>query len=270
MFKKMLCLIMVLGLAGVASATVDTTWTGGLAGNEWTIAGNWDNGVPGPNYTAYVGGAGDVANITSGTQDVGVLRIGGASGTSRVNMSGGTLQLRYHDNPVVAGTLRIGDGNGLGELYMSGGNITVDTGAGEAYSYVNVGTLGVGATGYINMTGGTIKNYWHLQLGQSSGDSTGKIDILGGVYDASAGPVYIHPGSQINIGGSGYGELWLPWNKMSDLLSWISAGKITAYNGNTQVVATQAGTWDPIIVTPEPMTIALLGLGGLFLRRRKR
>jgi hypothetical protein len=33
----------------------------------------------------------------------------------------------------------------------------------------------------------------------------------------------------------------------------------------------QTGTMyvDDVVLTPEPMTLALLGLGGLFLRRRK-
>jgi hypothetical protein len=33
--------------------------------------------------------------------------------------------------------------------------------------------------------------------------------------------------------------------------------------------ATQIGEGIPITAVPEPMTIALLGLGGLFLRRRR-
>lgn len=52
MYKKVLCLIFVLGLTGSASAT-DYFWDGGAGDNLWDSANNWNpNGTPGSSDAA--------------------------------------------------------------------------------------------------------------------------------------------------------------------------------------------------------------------------
>ena len=63
-------------------------------------------------------------------------------------------------------------------------------------------------------------------------------------------------------------EGYSPWNRVAAILD-AQTGHIVAETPGNWVTYTINGNEAALYVVPEPMTVVLLGLGGLFLRRRK-
>ncbi len=161
--------VAVMLLPALASA-VTTNWTG-TTSNVWTLAGNWDNGVP---------GAGDTAVIPSTTNDPvitttvtvntvtinsgGVLTVNGTLNTTNFNLNNGTLSgtggvnisgTYHHTGGTMDGTGTTtlgasGTGNfdssylALNRPFVNNGDITLSS---NAYFYMNTGGSIVNASG---------------------------------------------------------------------------------------------------------------------------
>ena len=67
-----LAAIFALGLAGTALAA-EKKWTG-ATDNKWSVAGNWDNGVPADGDTAIIEGA--VVSVNDATATAKVVSLG--------------------------------------------------------------------------------------------------------------------------------------------------------------------------------------------------
>ena len=202
-------------------------------------------------------GIGGILDISGGavTGEEGVLAANGGGSNGTINMSGGTLTVRgttpstYHQNFV------IGD-HGLGTLNMSDGLITAEDNMYLAYS--------LDGTGVVNMTGGTINVGDTIYLsGNASADSEFHLD--GGVVTA-AGLVMTSLGSLDLTEG----EMRLAGDDSSIVLGYINSGLITGYGDSDNVRFNFDGTDTIITAVPEPVTIVLLGLGGLLSLRRRR
>jgi len=232
----------------------------------------------------YQGGKG-TGTISGGTVNVsGNLVIGNnvagdpaVGGEGVLNFSGGVINV---GNGLSNHELSIGKNRGTGVLEMSGGEINVlsgDVRIGET-TYQSVDPFNVyPGNGRMTMRGGSlsISDANSLQIGLN--DSTGLLELIDGMI--FAGDVEIgDPGSGGHLDIQG-GMLVLDGNKMDKILDYISRGLITAYgtDGSGPVVEWQYGyNLEPylgktvVAAVPEPVTIVLLGLGGLALRRRKR
>jgi hypothetical protein len=216
-------------------------------------------------YVGYKGGTVNTAkgyfNMNGGLlDDVGKFYIAGEKsgadvGWGQVTMTGGTINVDEGSARV-----RIGGKGGTGSLIMSGGTL---------YSADDVIIAdGTGSTGTLTMTGGEIIADGDFKVG--SGDSgSAVVQLYGGIirtnnlqFDKDLGSMDITLGAMVIAG-----------DEVAEVEDLVTGGYITAFGGAGNVCVGYHGGWDATVVgacIPEPATIALLGLGGLSLLRRRK
>lgn len=98
--------------------------------------------------------------------------------------------------------------------------------------------------GTLDTSGLTFPESW-MFAPYRKGETASSVDVTGGDFFPKTGPLTL----------------------MNGILANAKVGSIITI---TSTASANAGeVYDSAIVTPEPMSLALLGLGGLFLRRRK-
>lgn len=223
-----------------------------------------------PSAAVWVGGEGGSLVVTPQGTNHGYLEI--ISGTVQVT---GDLELGYGDkrdimddiDPLILRVNDFSQNDVYGEINMSGGQLIIGDDV----------RLGRYATGVLNMTGGefiSIDRGEALDLasrGGYYGDSQGIVNISGGVIDINK--ISVGDGTG-DITISGTGMIKLDGNQLAEVLALIVDGTIHGPGGvgyyYDPAMLNPMGTPGMTIIIPEPMTICLLGLGGLFLLRRRR
>lgn len=173
---------------------------------------------------------------------------------SRINVRGGSTGLHSLDSS---------------HVYISGGEILSLISQDSSYVAISGGSIGElysWDSSQVNITGGSIYKYL-------CSFSSSQVDIFGG---SIKGPLYLDVRSFINIYGSnfavdgqpfGYGELTSilggPWDNEPNrrLTGILASGDLL--NNDFYI-----GRSSKIVLVPEPATLALFGLGFLFLRKR--
>ena len=288
--RVLVCLVMLLGVAGVASA--GNNFNGSVNG-DWSNVGNWDMAHVPENSTTDPGSyvpqwGNDCGVTTNAAMVIGTgenhasysLQIGlyGADNAS-VTMNGGTLTVGNWGMDVGRGNSN-DHGTGSGLLTMTGGLINIGGNLVVSQEWRNSGVLGT-ITGVVNMSGGVI-NAPMMRIGMYDGPGTINLSGTavmnlsnqlqmntgwGGWGEPDACPsaeLNILGGAALNIIGGGTPELVAAemqhYQDYIDL-GWIHSGADVAtmsYNAQTNIIR----------ITPEPATMLLLGLGGLLLRRK--
>ncbi|MDD5134308.1 MAG: PEP-CTERM sorting domain-containing protein [Phycisphaerae bacterium] len=266
--KKVLVSLLVLGIAGIASAA-DNHWVGTAGDNEWNNVANWAFGYT-PDAVLYPADEAEIGSTTvgggpiMGVGDVGsAYRVflgqadtsdpGGSSYYGELTMDGGTLTTSgYMSTAYHAGTSAL--------ITMNSGTVYIGDPAG-ANGHLYLGRAG---SAIFNMTGGSFTCDDDLNIGYQGG--YGEINLSGGILTAST--LKIGTGTAaINISNSG--KLVLLGDDTATVELWITNGLI---NDGEDVfydydITTPGAT---TVYVPEPATIGLLTIGAFGLIRRKR
>lgn len=289
MTKKLLFIMLVCTVATSAWAA-EIQWFGGATPDRnWTTAGNWNSNVPpggpvpgladkaklnyvwanpGPIISTPGVGVGEI--FISEDRDVGTvgeqsltIATGGVLNTG--NLGGG------YAGQVILGYWGADDRVPLpaneGRLIMAGGTATIGP-AGGFGGHLFVGFSGIG---HLQVDAGTLKVTNMFGLGWNGG--TGTVDISGGLlnteqYNFNNG-TYSFNFSELRA-ALGDGE-WVQNHYWKiEIQALVDAGKITTSVPGAYVKV----DWDPVLeqthvyAIPEPVSIVMLGLGALLLRKR--
>jgi hypothetical protein len=275
MSKKIVVSLFLLFFASNVALAADY-WIGGTT--DWTAGSNWGAGSQ-PTSTTFVDIRHDawVANfpvIASGqTATSGEIRMNpgyGAARTVSITVDGGTLNAHKQ--------IYVSNVGGDGDLIINSGEVNVGI---TANPWVAVGCEG--SNGRVFMNGCTF-NSGLLGLSQWFGTAgTGQAFISGGVINTTGIIVgsdlanYFEFSKNLADGGGKIVDVmdmddvdFDSWK--TTVADWITDGQITSTVGTIQVDYSSVGETrtTEIYSIPEPMSIALLGSGGLLLRRRKR
>ena len=188
------------------------------------------------------------------------------------NVQWGTNWEQY--SPVVSANVSVGDifvaeaGAALSPEYLvvaAGGTLNVVGAGGTASGQINLGYQ-AGAVAALNINGGTAIVAGPVHVGWG-GDGT--VTINGGsltarAIDIAGDPIATGSG-RIAVNG---GELRIAGYHVDEFQQWVDDGLLTSNGSADGVVITYDELTDYTVVTPEPVSIALMGLGALLLRRR--
>ena len=273
MCKKLLVLFLVLGIASAASAT--NLWQAATGTGDWNVAANWNAGAV-PNLTS------DKASLCNTSISAAkVINITGAAATSK-------LQQKY-------------DTNGIHLNVLSGGSLQVD-GSYEMYQgdsdTVNnppsVQTLNISNGATVDLCTKINTAYGTAKIGGANGNATincdGTLNVVSTLESTLSLGNKAAPGQgRLNVGSTGVvttddlqfandgyleitkgGIVTIKGNELVEMLLARNAGDIAGVGGGGGTKITyNSGPDTTTITVPEPATIALLGLGGLLLRKRR-
>ncbi len=281
MKKRMSILIAIIAITSVTASTfaADVQWFGGAHDRNWANADNWNSNLvpPGPvptgvdkvklNYVwanpgPIVSTPGAVANEIFISEDRDLTTIGKQTltvATGGVLTANSQVVLGYwgaepRSNPPFPAN--------EGEFIMEGGTANL-------MSHLFVGFTGIGD---LQINGGTLNVNGMFGLGWNTGKAN--VDISGGLlfteqWDFTHASSYTFNFSDLRT-APGDGE-WVQnhfWK--NEIQALVDAGKITTSVAGAHVQV----DWDPVLqqthvyAIPEPVSIALLGLGALCLRRK--
>lgn len=258
MCKKLLMLVCVLSVVGIASAAAPTTWTeigywsfdntADLTANSYGVVANNYGVTPGAGIS---NGGATFASSNLGTER---LFIGGGNAAWLQQLKSTRIMYDFWTYLVAA------DGAGT---YESLAFHSQQSGGSSSVPMATLVDMHGGVDGQIFLNGdnnyqmieSTTTSYWNNTML----DKWAHVQV---VYTDNVFEIYLN--DVLFVGDNHHGMYGGPSGGITGTIDWSAIGSRT-YGGSSVI-----GNLDEFrIFIPEPITIALLGLGGLFLRRRK-
>ncbi|MEN6306247.1 MAG: PEP-CTERM sorting domain-containing protein [Anaerohalosphaeraceae bacterium] len=203
-----------------------------------------DGTVNVPNsYTTFGDTGTSIFNMSGGTFNTDRITFGqAATSVSTLNMTGGTINLSKTDSTpaVTSGSLRMGLGNT--NLYLSGSSV-INT---ERFWINEGGLITMSGNAVIHITGTTDENPTFNFTEDAIASMLGKIVFNGGSF------VVAGDYESLFDAAIGNGNIYTTTAGVSVDAQYFAGNDVTT-----------------LVLVPEPMTMAILGLGSLFLRRRR-
>ena len=265
MCKKFLSVVLVLALGSVVLAgTVQWADANNSAPvGAWETVSNWswtlpDSGLPTLNDTVRAFRAdGQGANITVTSTD----------GTAKA----GKLQFKHSASSIVhlsiSGYL---ENSGSVEMTTSKTYVTIQTGGRWDSCTIQSGSAfylggGTNADENVNVYG-TLNVAANLNIGGTAGGNAFLNIYNSGVVNADSYTINTAANRKINLYGSG--RMYVKGNVVTQAQADIDDERITCDISKPLAVYDEGTNKTMIYNIPEPVTIALLGLGGLLFRRK--
>jgi hypothetical protein len=282
--KKLIVLLMVLGVTGIASA-IDAVWdSGGGTDVSWTNAANWSANTLPVMGTSLTNGSlvkfykttGVAIGTLDGVGNAYQVKVGGPSSPAFDPTQHSTLTIAAGAVLNVGEYMMIGidspAGPRSGEIDMTGG--TVNLGQIVATSgHLFLGHSYAGTQGLLNMSGGTINATGDFTISNGAG-TTGIANLSGNAT------IYANQ-LKMNVSGTGTAMLDISGNAKLIINNNVT-GTINNYKLSGLITANGDGYGDlrydynaatgktTVYAVPEPATLCLLGLGALSLIRRNK
>jgi len=273
MSKKLISLVLVLAITGMASAI---QWIGaaqGSAAGDWNVAANWDSlRTPVASdaqvrlyLSSALGGNIYVDTAVSGGAKTQMATLG--INTLEVRNGGTVSESGSWEMYNVTDTITIRDKGIINACTTSGSFKLASNTNGTS---VNTDTVNVYGRLNVKGTGSSVLNITNDTRGTNVASIVGIVNIyLGGLVDVDNYNIGTYGSGTINI--SQGGVMKIKGDASAKVTADLAAGRITGYDkavgslGSEDIIVAGAYTW-----IPEPATIALLGMGSLMLLRRKR
>lgn len=253
--KQVVCLFCVLAMAVTANAQI---WYGLDDGDVWSDPTNWIGGSGG------VPGASDWAEVVydfpkpcildNAAGPINTLHIAaGGTGASMIVKNGGSLTV---------------SGGDVSPGWNNNGTLTIETGGSlTANALFTVGMYDdVDSYARLILNGGTLtvnNAFYHGIYFDGSSSVDIRTEINAGILDVDA---LILDRGVMNIAD---GTVIVAGDITGNVSSWVTAGRLTAFDGAGIIQAEVIEGSTYITAVPEPATLALLTLGTLVLRRKK-
>lgn len=248
--------------------------------------------LPGGSDDARINFGNNTVTVTSNVPTVNRVQIGVDESGQVVVANGGTLSsngdvLAGNNNSNATGSLTIQNGGtvNVGNIFWSANNSSNGVVNIQAGGVANVashlwwgvtGTSTVNINGTLNQTGGILglgTNNASTATGGTATVTIGDDGVLNlNNISSAAGLPSIQAGSVIDITGTG--QIRLAGDFEGVLNDYVDANKIIGegINDNANLVVDQVLNpgFTTVYLVPEPTSLALLGLGGLMVMRRRR
>ena len=230
MCRLLVLTIVILSLASPLPAiTTGTSWVFSPDQlGDWSVASNWDGGVPTSNIDAYIDNGGTATISELGAACFGLI-VGDSRGSGTIQVTAGGL--------AVAGAAYVGT-SGTGAFTQTGGSTSIHSHLYLGYDATGSGTYSLGGDGTLALDSSEYVGYSGTGAFSQSGGSN-SLEYLYVGYNGGSGGTYVQSSGSNAVSQT----LYLGYNAGSSGTYTLRAGQLSVSRYGTQVGYTGVGTF---------------------------